>query len=277
MSSVVPFNQTMSTSGIYAVPKLTEKNWIEFKMKTVMSLTARGLNCHLDGTVKAPQPLPRTPDGKKILLHDKSTEATETDIETNLTLLDAHAQKEALAIQQLYATVPNTVMIQVQNKRSVSAIWRAICLIYKGKSDMVQVDTRARLQSMKCNENDDVKAHLTSMMVLREELAGMGAPVNDRDFTAMIINSLPESFRNIMRSTTVAIRATSQLVTSDKIIAVAFEEADHRNLGKSSDKDDSALNVSSNKGRRHGKKLNGKLDKKCYNCGRIGHMSADCW
>ncbi|KAG1838301.1 hypothetical protein DFJ58DRAFT_624790, partial [Suillus subalutaceus] len=65
------------------------------------------------------------------------------------------------------------------------------------------------------------------MMVLREELAGMGAPVDDRDFTAMIINSLPESFRNIMRSTTVAIRATSQLVTSDKIIAVAFEEADH--------------------------------------------------
>ncbi|KIK32345.1 hypothetical protein CY34DRAFT_101668, partial [Suillus luteus UH-Slu-Lm8-n1] len=138
----------MSTSGIYAVPKLTEKNWIEFKTKTVMSLTARGLNRHLDGTVKAPQPLPRTPDGKKILLHDKLTEATETDIETNLTLLDAHAQKEALAIQQLYATVPNTVMIQVQNKRSVSAIWRAICFIYEGKSDMVQVDTRARLQSM---------------------------------------------------------------------------------------------------------------------------------
>ncbi|KAG2155174.1 uncharacterized protein EDB93DRAFT_1080289, partial [Suillus bovinus] len=120
----------MSTSGIYAVPKLTEKNWVEFKMKTVMSLTARGLNRHLDGTVKVPQPLPRTLNGKKILLHDKSTEATKTDIETNLTLLDAHAQKEALAIQQLCATVLNTVMIQVQNKHSVSAIWRAICLIY---------------------------------------------------------------------------------------------------------------------------------------------------
>jgi hypothetical protein len=277
MNSITPSNQTMSTSGIYVVPKLTKKNWVEFKTKTVMSLTVRGLNRHLDGSVRVSQPLPRSTDGKKILLHDKLTEATKTDIETNLTLLYAHVQKEALAIQQLYATVPNTVMIQVQNKGSVAAIRKAICLIYEGKSDMVQVDTCAHLQSMKCSENDDVKAHLTLMMVLCEELAGMGAPVNDRDFTAMIINSLPESFQTIMRTTTAAIHATSQSVTSDKVIAVAFEEADHHNLRKLSDKDDSALNASSNKGHRHGKKPNGKSDKKCYNCGQIGHMSADCW
>ncbi|KAG2138548.1 hypothetical protein DEU56DRAFT_701390, partial [Suillus clintonianus] len=119
-----------STSGIYAVPKLTEKNWVEFKTKSVMSLTARGLNRHLDGTVKVPQPLPMSPNGKKTLLHDNMMQATDADIESNLTLLDTHAQKEALAIQQLYATVPNTVMIQVQNKGSVAAIWKAICLIY---------------------------------------------------------------------------------------------------------------------------------------------------
>jgi hypothetical protein len=237
MSSITPSNQTMSTSGICAVPKLTKNHWVEFKTQTVMSLTGRGLNCHLDGSVRVPQPLPRLTDGKKILLHDKSTEATKTDIKMNLTLLDAHAQMEALAIQKLYATVPNTVIIQVQNKGSVAAIWKAICLIYEGKSDMVQVDTHACLQSMKCSENDDVKAHLTSMMVLCKELADMGAPVDNQDFTVMIINSIPESFRTM----TAAIHATSQSVMSDKVIAVAFEEADHCNLGKLSDKDDSAL------------------------------------
>ncbi|OJA11038.1 hypothetical protein AZE42_07195 [Rhizopogon vesiculosus] len=169
----------MSGSGIYAVPKLTDRNWVEFKTKTVMSLTARGLNRHLTGTVKVPKPLKLSADGTKTLLDDGKTEATEAEIETNLTLVDMHEQKEALAIQHLYATVPNSVMIQVQNKGSVAEIWKAICLIYEGKSDMVQVDTRARLQSMKCSKKDDVKSHLTSMMVLREELAGMGAPVDD--------------------------------------------------------------------------------------------------
>ncbi|KAG0698282.1 hypothetical protein DFH29DRAFT_810525, partial [Suillus ampliporus] len=120
----------MSTLGIYAVPKLTDKNWVEFKTKTIMSLTARGLNRHIDGTMKIPKPLPMSADGKKTLLNDNRTEATDTNIELSLVILDAHAQKEALAIQQLYVTVPNSVMIQVQNKGSVSAIWKAICLIY---------------------------------------------------------------------------------------------------------------------------------------------------
>ncbi|KAG1750034.1 uncharacterized protein EDB91DRAFT_1013822, partial [Suillus paluster] len=119
-----------SALGIYAVLKLTKKNWVKFKTKTIMLLTARSLNHHLDGTIKIPQPLPLSSDGKKTMLHDKTTEATKADIESNLTLLDAHTQKEALATQQLYATVPNTVMIQVQNKGSVTAIWKAICLIY---------------------------------------------------------------------------------------------------------------------------------------------------
>ncbi|KAG0696742.1 hypothetical protein DFH29DRAFT_1004338 [Suillus ampliporus] len=94
----------MSGSGIYAVLKLTDRNWVEFKTKTVMSLTARGLNRHLTGTVKVPKPLKLSTDGKKILLDNG---------------------KEALAIQQLYATVPNSVMIQVQNKGSVAEIWKA--------------------------------------------------------------------------------------------------------------------------------------------------------
>lgn len=108
---------------------------------------------------------------------------------------------------------------------------------------------------------------------------GMGAPVDDRDFTAMIINSLSESFQTLLWSTTAAIRAINQAVTLDSIImiAVVFEEADHWNLGKLQDNDDSALNASSNKGCHRRKKSYGRLEKKCSNCGQNGHLLADCW
>ena len=197
-----------SSSGIYAVLKLTEKNWVEFKTKTVMSLMARGLAHHLDGTVKTPQPLPHSCDKDDkliVLVTDKLKTATEEEIEANYALLDAFAQKEALAIQQLYATIPNSVFIQLQGKDSVSEIWDTICAIYEAKSDLVQADTCSRLQSMKCDEKDDVRAHLANMMTLQEELAGMGAPVNDRDFTTMIIGSLPTAFRGLIRTMTAAI------------------------------------------------------------------------
>ncbi|KIK76737.1 hypothetical protein PAXRUDRAFT_36884 [Paxillus rubicundulus Ve08.2h10] len=115
----------VSTSGIYAIPKLTNSNWVEFKTKSLASLAARGLSRYLNGTIKAPQPLPTSADGTKTYLTDGKTLASETEIEENL----------------LYGTVPNTVMIQVQSKGSVAEIWKAICAIYEAKSNMVHGDT----------------------------------------------------------------------------------------------------------------------------------------
>ncbi|KAF8833350.1 hypothetical protein BDN67DRAFT_873480, partial [Paxillus ammoniavirescens] len=65
------------------------------------------------------------------------------------------------------------------------------------------------------------------MMMLHEELTGMGAPIDDRDFTAMILNSIPDSVCTLIHMTTATIHTTGQLVTSDKIINIIFEEADH--------------------------------------------------
>ncbi|KAL4063071.1 hypothetical protein J3A83DRAFT_4107239 [Scleroderma citrinum] len=126
MSSPAATSATVTSSGIYAVPKLTEKNWVEFKTKSLMSLSAQGLAHHLNGTVRIPQSLPVDPKDGKIKIADKSQEATEDKIEANAVSLNLFNQKEALAIQQLYATVPNSVMIQVQHHTRVANIWKAI-------------------------------------------------------------------------------------------------------------------------------------------------------
>ncbi|KAI6098286.1 hypothetical protein EDD16DRAFT_1498642 [Pisolithus croceorrhizus] len=119
--STLPSTSLTSSSGIYAVPKLINTNWVEFKIKTIMSLQAQGLACHLEGTVKVPEPLPCDPnDSGKILKFDKSKLATEEEIKENYVAHDAYAQKEALAIQQLFATVLNTVLIWVPGKRNSS-------------------------------------------------------------------------------------------------------------------------------------------------------------
>ena len=76
-----------SSLGIYAVLKLTKKNWVEFKTKTVMSLMAQGLACHLDGTVKTPQPLPHSHDKDDklvVLVTDKLKTTTEEEIDVEV-------------------------------------------------------------------------------------------------------------------------------------------------------------------------------------------------
>jgi len=154
-----------------------------------------------------------------------------------------------------------------------------ICEIYKAKSDLVQADVHSRLQSMKCGEKDNIRTHLTTMMTLREELAGMGAHVIDRDFMAMVIGSLPTLLCGIIRTTTVAIRASGRIVMSDIVIAVVFEEADHIkiNNGGNSTTNNTALATSSKSRKWRGKGKLKKLDVKCDNCSRVGHTKDDCW
>ncbi|KIK95936.1 hypothetical protein PAXRUDRAFT_32707 [Paxillus rubicundulus Ve08.2h10] len=166
-------------------------------------------------------------------------------------------------------------MIQVQSKGLVAKIWKAICAIYEAKSDMVHSNTRACLQNLRCGEKEDVKTHLASMMVPWEELIGMGASVNDHNFTMMILSSIGESFCTLLYSTTAAIHATGSPVTSERVISILSEEADHQMLDKGH-ANDMALNTSLQKSCRAGKRLT-KSEKKCYNCKCLGHLTADCW
>ena len=116
--------------------------------------------------MSAPQPLLVDERSGKLQISDKSRDATDTEIEEHLALLDTFRQKQALVLQQLYATIPNSILIQVQHYPDVEDVWSAICAIYEAKSDMMQVDIRSRLQGMKCGEKDDVRHHFTTMMTM---------------------------------------------------------------------------------------------------------------
>ena len=181
--------------------------------------------------------------------------------------------------QQIIATIPTSVTIQVQSRKSVAEVWKAICAIYEDKSDLMHVDLHSQLQNMKCADKDDVCTHVTNMMMLCEELAGMGAPVNDQDFIAMILGSLPTSLCGLLRSTTAAVQATGKTLTPEMIIAVIFKEADHIKIdnGGSSTTNDTALAALS-KGQKHcGKGKSKKSNMTCKNCKHIGHSKNDCW
>jgi hypothetical protein len=45
--------------------------------------------------------------------------------------------------------------------------------VHEGKTELVQIDLRRRLQEMRCEEGGDIKAHFGEQLCLRESLAGM--------------------------------------------------------------------------------------------------------
>ena len=55
---------------------------------------------------------------------------------------------------------------------------------------MVSVDLQRCLQVEKCVEKGDVRAHLSKLHTMREDLASMGHPPNDEEMYAIVLGSL---------------------------------------------------------------------------------------
>lgn len=63
-----------------------------------------------------------------------------------------------------------------------------------------------------------------------QTLAGMGTIIEDLDFHAMLLGSLPESYRPILSSISTAARITQTPLTSNELITVITEEYEHHLL-----------------------------------------------
>src|SRR6267154_1888448 len=87
--------------------------------------------------------------------------------------------------RKVFSTITDQLLLRVQKLDGASSIWAEICQIHEGKTKLVQIDLRRRLQDLRCEENDDVKAHFSELLRLRESLAGMGSAIEDCDFHAI--------------------------------------------------------------------------------------------
>jgi hypothetical protein len=67
-------------------------------------------------------------------------------------------------------------------------------MLHEGKSALVQVDIRKHILLARCDKGGDVKVHFRELNRLRQIMAGMGVIVDDEDYTAIIIGSLPDTY-----------------------------------------------------------------------------------
>jgi hypothetical protein len=170
----------------------------------------------------------------------------------------------------------------VRKKETAVLMWNAIKDQREKKSCMVTVDMRRKLQSEKCNEQGDVRAHLVKLQIMREDLASMGGSISDEDFTSIILGSIPQSYNTYIVAITATSSLLNQTLTSTNLIDAIRDEADRRTIKNPKPKkegDDAAFvaNQSSEKGKKGGEGSKRAKKGKCYNCKKTGHYAKDCW
>jgi hypothetical protein len=73
-------------------------------------------------------------------------------------------------------------------------MWKERKTLHKGKSALVKADVRKRMLLARCDEGGDVKAHFGELNRLHQIMAGMGAIVDDKEYVAIVMASLPDTY-----------------------------------------------------------------------------------
>jgi len=263
----------------WAIPKLRDdgSNWVDYESRTKIVLGSKGLIKHVEGTARRPTPftleagVPVTAPG---------TPATDEMIEAKERKVDKYEQKEFTARHIILTSVPPRLssMIKAKNAKDM---WDKVKKDATTRTKIFQSDTRRCLQDMRCDENGDMKTHLTDMVQLRDELVRMGSSVLDEEFLSFILSSLLPSYRTLLTSVMIATTVSGNDMQPDALMSIVLQEASHREIAERSSKSGEAALVASKPARGRGRgKGRGKAKAggvKCGNCGRDNHDTPECF
>jgi len=124
-----------------------------------------------------------------------------------------------------------------------------------------------RFQNTRCGENDTVCTHFENLRNLQEQLARMGKLISDKDYTDILLASLPPSYDSSCSSISNSARLGSHVLTANVFEGLILDEFTCHELKKplSSSKDE-AFSADTPRSK-----------KQCSNCNKCGHVKANCW
>ena len=120
-------------------------------------------------------------------------------------------KREYLAQHILLSTTSTRLGSKIKDLTSAEDMWKLVKEDATKKSTLHLLDAEEQLQSMKLNDNEDSKAHLTelkqhfqTMIQRRDNLIKMGSTISDTRFNIIIMSSLPDSYQPTLQTITAA-------------------------------------------------------------------------
>ena len=150
-------------------------------------------------------------------------------------------------------------------------MWNTLKKDFEGRTHAFQNKLRDRLAVTKCGDNENVREHVDRIQYMLEELAGMGVMVTDKEYTAMVIKSMPESYRVYFTAISTAVEVSGNSLTPYMVMDFAVSEYDRRQ-----DQIENAPRRNGKSGRRGRRSSKGKEKRSCFGCGKGGHLKRDC-
>ena len=170
-------------------------------------------------------------------------------------------RNRALAI--IVLAVDTSLLYLLGDPEDPEAVWKKLMDQFQKKTWANKLALRRRLNNLRLREGGSVKEHVKAMTEIFNELAVIGAPMEDEDKVVTLLASLPESFDMLVT----ALEANTDVPEMEVVTERLFHY--ERKLNEQeivSPKPESE------------KVMLGKNSKgpKCYQCGNFGHIKRFC-
>ncbi|KAF5371869.1 hypothetical protein D9615_009522 [Tricholomella constricta] len=245
----------MSNPALFLLPtdeKFSGTNWLAFKTTVLAAARARGLTGYLQGTITAPDPT-------------ASTTPTAYWGVRNPTA-DEWDQRDAYAQSLVTLNVLNPIGQRVAMDGTAAATWASLTTIHDAQSDLALINAEAVLAELQYSEGADIDVHFAALRVAWNNANAQGADIGDPKFRMIVLKSMPVSW-SILVSTLVTVPDSTGVITHLTLHATLLR-------AKAGPSSQSAQALSTQSG---GRQTVRNPHLKCGNCGRLGHLTPDCY
>ena len=134
------------------VPRLLAdgKGFVVWKERLELSIRARGLYAHPDGSATKPVEPPRA-EGATTLTEEQVSAVNRYTKE-----IGQYLQEQAIVFQQITSTILDSLYLKIKGKLTVKEAWDALKADFKKCSQMITIELRKKLQDTCCNENGNI-------------------------------------------------------------------------------------------------------------------------
>ena len=120
--------------------------------------------------------------------------------------------------QAIAALVPDSIFNRIKGSMRTKDVWDVLKVLFEGRTQMIVVDLRRQIQSLKCGEDDNVRTHFDNIANLHKQLATMGKTIPDDEYALILLGSFPSNFESVISSMSTHVALTNTTLTPDMVI-----------------------------------------------------------
>ena len=230
--------------GINLVP-LNGSNYSTWKLQCQMALMKEGLWGIVNETEAPPD--------------DTAEEAVVTK----------YRGRQDRALATIVLSVDPSLLYLLGQPTDPVKVWTKLSSQFQKKNWCNKLILRRRLHMLRLQDGKSVQEHIKEMTEIFNELAVIGAPLDEEDQVVHLLASLPESYDTLVTALEANEKVPSMEIVIDRLL---YEEKKASERGESSSYNAKGLYHKSQPAE---KKWQRQI--RCHYCKKLGHMQKDCY